>query len=99
MDICKCIVPLWQVGTLNSRRAASPLMRLVEEEERWEPPDHPQGVVPQNWGGTETDRVNLDYGKSHRNAWSETLSCHRYDDRKHKEIRHEKEEKTCLYYP
>ncbi|GFW35401.1 hypothetical protein TNCV_2612001 [Trichonephila clavipes] len=29
MDVCKSIVPLWHGGTLKSRRAASPLMRLV----------------------------------------------------------------------
>ncbi|GFS66146.1 hypothetical protein TNCV_2511121 [Trichonephila clavipes] len=34
MDICKCIVPSPHGGTLNSHRAASPLVRLVEEEER-----------------------------------------------------------------
>ncbi|GFX50106.1 hypothetical protein TNCV_772681 [Trichonephila clavipes] len=28
------------LGTLNSHRAASPLVRLVEEEERWEAFDH-----------------------------------------------------------
>ncbi|GFV22841.1 general transcription factor II-I repeat domain-containing protein 2A [Trichonephila clavipes] len=28
-------------GTLNSRRDASPLVRLVEGEEKWEVPDHP----------------------------------------------------------
>ncbi|GFX37581.1 hypothetical protein TNCV_3201051 [Trichonephila clavipes] len=38
---------------LNSHRAASPLVRLVEGEERWEAPDHLQDVLPQNWGGTE----------------------------------------------
>ncbi|GFX50640.1 espin-like protein [Trichonephila clavipes] len=37
MDDCKCIVPSRHEGTLNSRRAASPLMRLVEGEERWRP--------------------------------------------------------------
>ncbi|GFX90377.1 uncharacterized protein TNCV_5067641 [Trichonephila clavipes] len=41
---------------LNNRRAASPLMWLVKGEERWEAPDHPQGVLPQNWGGTEKNR-------------------------------------------
>ncbi|GFX97635.1 uncharacterized protein TNCV_2841951 [Trichonephila clavipes] len=56
MDVCKCIVPAWHGGTLNSRRAASPLVRLVEGEERWEAPDHPQGVLPQNWGETELNR-------------------------------------------
>ncbi|GFT47360.1 uncharacterized protein TNCV_3749331 [Trichonephila clavipes] len=40
-------------GTLNSRRAASPLVRLVEVEEMWEAFDHSQGILPQNWGGTE----------------------------------------------
>ncbi|GFW75720.1 uncharacterized protein TNCV_4429031 [Trichonephila clavipes] len=40
-------------GTLNSRRAASPLVCLVEGEERWEAPGHPQGFRSKNWGGTE----------------------------------------------
>ncbi|GFT07160.1 uncharacterized protein TNCV_1416501 [Trichonephila clavipes] len=40
MDVCKCTVPPWHGGTLNSHRAASPLMRLVEGEERWDAPDH-----------------------------------------------------------
>ncbi|GFV11714.1 hypothetical protein TNCV_977031 [Trichonephila clavipes] len=41
------------VGTLNSRRAASTLLRLVEGEGRWEVPHHSQGVLPQNWSETE----------------------------------------------
>ncbi|GFS88508.1 uncharacterized protein TNCV_1461451 [Trichonephila clavipes] len=53
MDVCKCIVPSQHGGTLNSRRAVSPLVRLVEGKERWEGPDHPQSVPPQNWGVTE----------------------------------------------
>ncbi|GFW80790.1 uncharacterized protein TNCV_3778701 [Trichonephila clavipes] len=36
--------------------AASPLVRLVEGEERWEVPDHPQSVLPQNWGEAELNR-------------------------------------------
>ncbi|GFY16793.1 uncharacterized protein TNCV_4337941 [Trichonephila clavipes] len=56
MDVCECIVPSGHGSTLNSRRAASPLVRLVEGEERWEAPDHPQGVLPQNWGETELNR-------------------------------------------
>ncbi|GFV73763.1 uncharacterized protein TNCV_3549121 [Trichonephila clavipes] len=40
-------------GTLNSRRAASPRVRLVGGEERWEAPDHSQCVLPQNWVETE----------------------------------------------
>ncbi|GFY15400.1 RNA-directed DNA polymerase from mobile element jockey [Trichonephila clavipes] len=33
MDVCKCIVLSWQGDTINSRRAASPLVKLVEGEE------------------------------------------------------------------
>ncbi|GFV95643.1 hypothetical protein TNCV_4576441 [Trichonephila clavipes] len=32
-------------------RAASPLVWLVEKEERWEASDHPQSVLPLNWVG------------------------------------------------
>ncbi|GFX38064.1 uncharacterized protein TNCV_3836631 [Trichonephila clavipes] len=56
MDFCKCIVPSRHGSTLNSRRAASPLVRLVEGQERWEAADHPQGVFPLNWGETELNR-------------------------------------------
>ncbi|GFT86004.1 cullin-4A [Trichonephila clavipes] len=56
VDVCKCTVPAWQEGTLNSRRATSPLVRLVKGEERWEAPDHRKGVLPQNWGETELNR-------------------------------------------
>ncbi|GFV49263.1 uncharacterized protein TNCV_237971 [Trichonephila clavipes] len=55
MDFCKCIVPLWHVGTLNRRPAASPLMRLVEGEERWKFTD-PLGVIDHNLGGTDLNR-------------------------------------------
>ncbi|GFT75813.1 uncharacterized protein TNCV_851191 [Trichonephila clavipes] len=41
----------------HSRRAASPFERLVDGEEKWEAPGHPQGVLPQNWGGTEKNRT------------------------------------------
>ncbi|GFW45562.1 uncharacterized protein TNCV_3245021 [Trichonephila clavipes] len=55
MDICKCIVPSRQGSTLNSHRAASPLVRLAEGEKRWEAHDpHPlESVLPQNWDETE----------------------------------------------
>ncbi|GFW80708.1 cullin-4A [Trichonephila clavipes] len=55
MGVCQYIVPSRHGGTLNSRRAASPLVRFVEEK-RWEAPDHPQGVLPQNWGENELNR-------------------------------------------
>ncbi|GFX47644.1 hypothetical protein TNCV_3016631 [Trichonephila clavipes] len=42
---------------LNSRQAACLLVRLVEGEKRWEAPDHPQGVLPQNWGVTEQNHT------------------------------------------
>ncbi|GFW78689.1 uncharacterized protein TNCV_4261121 [Trichonephila clavipes] len=40
-------------ATFNSRRAASPFVRLVEGEEMWEVPDHIQGILLLNWGETE----------------------------------------------
>ncbi|GFV50360.1 hypothetical protein TNCV_3899951 [Trichonephila clavipes] len=42
MNICKCILPSQHGGTLNSHRAASPPVRLVEEEDTWEARDHPR---------------------------------------------------------
>ncbi|GFW74630.1 uncharacterized protein TNCV_962051 [Trichonephila clavipes] len=44
-------------GALNSCRAANSLVRLVEEEERWEAPDHPQGVLLQKWDVIEQNRT------------------------------------------
>ncbi|GFX38159.1 hypothetical protein TNCV_3837581 [Trichonephila clavipes] len=38
LDVCKYIVPLRHGVTLNNHRAASPLVRLVEGEERWKAP-------------------------------------------------------------
>ncbi|GFW21999.1 hypothetical protein TNCV_4822811 [Trichonephila clavipes] len=38
MDVSKCIVPSRHGGTLNSRRAASPFLRLVEEKEKRKAP-------------------------------------------------------------
>ncbi|GFX16267.1 uncharacterized protein TNCV_4705211 [Trichonephila clavipes] len=57
MDVYKCIVPSRHGDTLNSCRAANSLVRLVEGEERWEVSDHPQSVLPQNWGGTVQTRT------------------------------------------
>ncbi|GFV99399.1 uncharacterized protein TNCV_1513691 [Trichonephila clavipes] len=57
MDVCKCIVTVRYGDTLNIRRAASPLVRLVEREDRWEASDHPQGILPLNWSGIEPNRT------------------------------------------
>ncbi|GFU40111.1 uncharacterized protein TNCV_3767761 [Trichonephila clavipes] len=57
MGVCKCIVPVRHGDTLNSRRAASPLVRLVEGEEKWEASNQPQSVLPLNWGGIEPNRT------------------------------------------
>ncbi|GFU49043.1 hypothetical protein TNCV_2333301 [Trichonephila clavipes] len=51
MDVCKYVVPSRHGDTQNSCRAASPLVRLVEEQERWVVPHYLQVVFPQNWGG------------------------------------------------
>ncbi|GFU87347.1 uncharacterized protein TNCV_2716331 [Trichonephila clavipes] len=76
MYFCKRLVNLLHGATLNSCRVASPLVRLVEGNER-EAPDHPYGVLPQNWGGKRA--------KSHCNIWCSKLrlttdvqqaSCH-----------------------
>ncbi|GFV00561.1 hypothetical protein TNCV_4130411 [Trichonephila clavipes] len=42
MDVCKCIVQLRHEDTLISRRAARPLVWLVEGEKKWEAPGHSQ---------------------------------------------------------
>ncbi|GFW43213.1 transposable element Tcb2 transposase [Trichonephila clavipes] len=47
------------MGVLNSRRAASPLVWLVEEEERLESPGHPQATR----GLLATDHVILNHGQ------------------------------------
>ncbi|GFU34503.1 hypothetical protein TNCV_1992431 [Trichonephila clavipes] len=69
MNVCKCVVPLRHSGTLNSSRAVSPLVWLVEEIERWEVPDDSQvsflkiGVEtsqivlsPVSWGLPQTEK-------------------------------------------
>ncbi|GFT89274.1 transposable element Tcb1 transposase [Trichonephila clavipes] len=50
MDVCKCIVPSRHGGTLSSRRAASPLVRLVAGDERRESSDPPPGYSPSKLG-------------------------------------------------
>ncbi|GFU24258.1 uncharacterized protein TNCV_3395821 [Trichonephila clavipes] len=56
MDVCKYIVPSQHGATLNSRRATSPLVRLMERKDRWEAPDHHQEAYPENWGENELNR-------------------------------------------
>ncbi|GFU88135.1 hypothetical protein TNCV_1337041 [Trichonephila clavipes] len=41
MDVSKGILPLRQGGTLSSRQATSPLLRLKEGEDRWKSLDYP----------------------------------------------------------
>ncbi|GFY30343.1 hypothetical protein TNCV_4065931 [Trichonephila clavipes] len=40
-------------GSLNSRRATSPLVSFVEVKETWEAPNLVQGILSHNWGGTQ----------------------------------------------
>ncbi|GFX16162.1 uncharacterized protein TNCV_4704181 [Trichonephila clavipes] len=77
MDVCKCIVPARHGGTLNSRRAASPLVRLVEGEEKWKASDYPQSILPINWGGIEPNRiVTCMVLKVTANDWRHLVLCH-----------------------
>ncbi|GFX41593.1 uncharacterized protein TNCV_3109891 [Trichonephila clavipes] len=57
MDVCKCILPSQQGVTLNSHRAASHFVRLVEEEVRWEAPDLPQVSSLKIGGGNEPNHT------------------------------------------
>ncbi|GFX39135.1 hypothetical protein TNCV_359491 [Trichonephila clavipes] len=45
------------MGALNSRRAASPLVSLVEGKERWKASDPSQVVLPLNLGGAQPNRT------------------------------------------
>ncbi|GFX59902.1 hypothetical protein TNCV_4984151 [Trichonephila clavipes] len=44
-------------GTLNSRRAARPLIKLAEKGEKRDAPDSLQVILPQNWGRTKSDHT------------------------------------------
>ncbi|GFW80485.1 uncharacterized protein TNCV_2415871 [Trichonephila clavipes] len=58
-------------------RIFCPLVRLVEGEERWEAPDHPQGVLPLNWGETELNHsVTCMVLKSTANDRCHLALCH-----------------------
>ncbi|GFU79272.1 hypothetical protein TNCV_2137951 [Trichonephila clavipes] len=50
MDVCKCVVFSRRGGILNSRRATSPLVRLVVRNERWETSDPPPRCSPSKFG-------------------------------------------------
>ncbi|GFY11305.1 cullin-4A [Trichonephila clavipes] len=77
MEVYKCIVSSRHGSTLNSRRAASPLVRLVEGEESWESPDHPQGNLPLNWDETELNRsVTCMVLKANANDRCHLALCH-----------------------
>ncbi|GFV56756.1 hypothetical protein TNCV_2539581 [Trichonephila clavipes] len=54
MDVCKCTEPSRHEGTLNRRRAASPLVRLMAGEERRKARDPPPGSPP---GGAAADQL------------------------------------------
>ncbi|GFU31737.1 hypothetical protein TNCV_1176141 [Trichonephila clavipes] len=56
-NISKCTILYKHGGTLNIRRAASPLVWVVEEEKRWETSDQSQGVRSQDWSGNEPNRT------------------------------------------
>ncbi|GFW70328.1 hypothetical protein TNCV_5131541 [Trichonephila clavipes] len=44
-------------------------------EERWEAPDHSQGVLPQNWDGTEQNRtVTCMVHEAKANVWHKNLA-------------------------
>ncbi|GFT41451.1 uncharacterized protein TNCV_3942181 [Trichonephila clavipes] len=63
-------------GTLNSRRAASSLVWLVERVERWEAPDPPR-CLPQNWGGNEPNRtITCMVRKATTNDRRHSALCH-----------------------
>ncbi|GFY30866.1 hypothetical protein TNCV_3120261 [Trichonephila clavipes] len=49
MGVYKCKVLSRQGGNLISPRVASPIVRLVEAEDRWRTPDHSQVVLPKDW--------------------------------------------------
>ncbi|GFS59499.1 hypothetical protein TNCV_3726031 [Trichonephila clavipes] len=54
-------------GTLNSRQAACPLVKLVEGEEKWEAPDHTLRVVSflENLGGIGPNLTHLHGAQSY----------------------------------
>ncbi|GFW87519.1 hypothetical protein TNCV_1301641 [Trichonephila clavipes] len=71
-------------AALNSRRASSPLVRLVEEEEEWDAPD-PQDVFPQNCDGTESIKARAQedfYNHVSHKSWRNAILNLRNDPRR-----------------
>ncbi|GFY24734.1 hypothetical protein TNCV_1017801 [Trichonephila clavipes] len=62
MDVCKCIVPSQHGDTLNSRHAASPLLRLMAGDERREAPEPPPGCSPSKLGSNRVKSFRDLYG-------------------------------------
>ncbi|GFX07055.1 transposable element Tcb2 transposase [Trichonephila clavipes] len=72
MDVCKCIVHSWHGGTLNSRGDTSPLVILVEGEDKRKASDHPRHLHPQNWGETQQNcTVTCMVLKAKANNWQD----------------------------
>ncbi|GFU54270.1 hypothetical protein TNCV_576541 [Trichonephila clavipes] len=78
MDVCKCIVSLRYGDTLNSRRAANRLVRLVAGDERWEASDPPPGYSPSKLG------CNLDKSYCHLILGSPRCGSVRYPTNGHR---------------
>ncbi|GFT34848.1 uncharacterized protein TNCV_3878651 [Trichonephila clavipes] len=82
MDVCKCIVLSRHGSTLNSQRFASPLVRFVEGEARWEASDHPQSVLPLNSGVIDENyTVTCMVLKAKVNDWCKNLALSRNEFR------------------
>ncbi|GFT08417.1 hypothetical protein TNCV_2751421 [Trichonephila clavipes] len=76
MNVCKCIVPLRYGGILNSHRVVSPLVRLMERDERLETLDHFQNVLAQNWDGSDRNRNVICMGlNATANDWYTSYPC------------------------
>ncbi|GFV40304.1 uncharacterized protein TNCV_4900231 [Trichonephila clavipes] len=70
-------VPSRHVGAFNNRRAASPFVRLVEVEKRWEASNYPHGVLPLNWDEIELNRsVTCKFLKATANDRRHIAHCH-----------------------
>ncbi|GFV49841.1 uncharacterized protein TNCV_1391231 [Trichonephila clavipes] len=72
-------VPSRHGGPLNSRRAASPLVKLVAGGERREARDPFPGCSPQSWSGTELNRtLTLWCSRSQPTSDVHLAPCHEF---------------------